>query len=494
MRATGRRRDRFALGLLLVCTVALGIRVGYVAFAKRGPCPIVDAQDRTVAVYQSECTGQFPNRPNDQAWYNFMGNQIAAGNGFTNPLPPHEAWADHPPLTPLVLSVASFVFDHAPFDRWADVAVFTDGKRDATHVREQRYLMALIGTVNVALIGLLARRVGGSGAGLLAASAAALYPALWVNDGLLFAETIAITCVVLAMLAALRAASRGRPRDYALLGLAIGAATLARSELLVLVVLLGVPAGLARRRGVGNGRMLARALGRVAVVGFCAVVVLAPWFAYNRGRFANTVVVSTNDGLALSGSNCDPVYYGKAIGMWSTEGTCSFTPGEAARIGDQSRVSAAYRERAFTYIGDHTKRLPLVVAARLGRTWSLFDLQRMVDYNEGENREPLVSWLALGGYYALVVGSLVGLWALWSCGERRVLLVLVAPIISVTLVTIATYGQTRFRATAEPSLVILASLGAVWIVDAIQRRRRARHRPAHPSTDHRDVEVSTPRP
>ena len=49
--------------------------------------------------------------------------------------------------------------------------------------------------------------------------------------------------------------------------------------------------------------------------------------------------------------------------------------------------------------------------------------------------------------------------------------VLLVPMISVTAVTVLTYGQTRFRATAEPSIVVLASLAVVWAVDAVRRRR-----------------------
>ena len=455
---------RFAFGLLALCILALAVRVSYVALAKSGPCPIV-RNGTVVATYHSECTGEYPDRPNDQAWYNFMANQIAVGNGFTNPLAPHEAWADHPPLAALVLSSASFVFDHAPFSALADEAVFTNGSKVKTHVREQRYLMAIVGTLNVALIGLLARRIGGDSAGLLAAGFAALYPNLWVNDGLLFAETIAITCVLLVALAALRCGAKSGLRAFVVLGGAIGAAALARSELILFLPLLLVPLAIAAR-----GRIRTMVL-RIGVGALTTMVVLAPWFAYNHGRFDKTVLLSTNDGLALAGSNCDPVYYGSAIGLWTTEGSCSFSPSELARLGDQSRVSAAYRSKAVDYIEHHKRRLPVVVAARLGRTWSTYAVGQMVDYNQGENREPLVSWLGLVAYYPLMLAAAIGVVLLWRYRERRSLWVLLVPMISVTAVTVLTYGQTRFRATAEPSIVVLASLAVVWAVDAVRRRR-----------------------
>ena len=42
---------------------------------------------------------------------------------------------------------------------------------------------ALVGTVTVVLVGLLARRVAGERAGLIAAAVAAVYPLLWLADG-----------------------------------------------------------------------------------------------------------------------------------------------------------------------------------------------------------------------------------------------------------------------------------------------------------------------
>ena len=42
----------------------------------------------------------------------------------------------------------------------------------------------------------------------------------------------------------------------------------------------------------------------------------------------------------------------------------------------------------------------------------------------------------------------------------------------VTINTIVTYGQTRFRAAAEPSLALLAAVGAVALVRYVRTGRR----------------------
>jgi hypothetical protein len=45
------------------------------------------------------------------------------------------------------------------------------------------------------------------------------------------------------------------------------------------------------------------------------------------------------------------------------------------------------------------------------------------------------------------------------------------PAIVVTLNTMVTYGLTRFRAGAEPSLALLAAVGVVEVVGIVRRRR-----------------------
>jgi len=40
--------------------------------------------------------------------------------------------------------------------------------------------------------------------------------------------------------------------------------------------------------------------------------------------------------------------------------------------GDQSQVATKYRKRAFHYMRTHLRRLPLVIVARVGRTWGLY--------------------------------------------------------------------------------------------------------------------------
>src|SRR5437660_1119 len=104
---------------------------------------------------------------------------------------------------------------------------------------------------------------------------AAVYPNLWVNDGLVMSETLAALMVTLALLYAYRMARAPTPRRAFLLGLFCGLAAMARAELLLLVPLLAVPAALVARSVVPAVRW--RSAGAAVVA---AAIVVVPWVAY----------------------------------------------------------------------------------------------------------------------------------------------------------------------------------------------------------------------
>ena len=55
--------------------------------------------------------------------------------------------------------------------------------------------------------------------------------------------------------------------------------------------------------------------------------------------------------------------------------------------------------------------------------------------------------------------------------QRLELWLLAAPAVALTLGVAATYGQSRFRATAEPSLVIFAAVAVVTLSTRLSERR-----------------------
>src|SRR5207302_11128702 len=95
-------------------------------------------------------------------------------------------------------------------------------------------------SATVLLVGLLGREIAGNRVGILAAAIAAVYPNLWVNDGLIMSETLTALTVVSAMLLAYRLTRRPRPATAVGLGVVCGLATLPRAELVLLAPLLAV--------------------------------------------------------------------------------------------------------------------------------------------------------------------------------------------------------------------------------------------------------------
>jgi hypothetical protein len=99
--------------------------------------------------------------------------------------------------------------------------------------------------------------------------------------------------------------------------------------------------------------------------------------------------------------------------------------------------------------------------ARIGRTWSLYRPADMIDFNAGEDRAKWITRLGIITYYPELLAAIGGAVVLWRQRRRRALWVLIVPAITVTIGVALTYGQTRFRASAEPSLALLAAIGLV---------------------------------
>jgi 4-amino-4-deoxy-L-arabinose transferase-like glycosyltransferase len=454
--------NRFRWCLVAIVFGALAIRCGYIVGAQSGPCTS-SVGGFVVAVTHSGCLGG-EHFVNDQYWYSVNADRVAHGQFFEDGPPSNSPTAAHPPLTVLVLAGTSFAFDHLPLSELREKPATAFNAPFEIHVREQRYTMALIGALVVLMVGLLGRRLGGDRVGLIAALIAAVYPNMWIPDALLFPEPIARLCVLAALLLALRC--RVRPSTLVLLGLgaACGLAALARSELLLLLPLLAIPQAWRLRRA-GARKMLVVVL--TATAG--TAVVVGPWVAFNLSRFKDPVYIATNDGLTLAGANCDAAYEGSGIGLWFS-GPCTAVSAGTAHPADESQVSEAERSKALSYIRAHSRRLPLVIAARIARTWGVYRPVDMVGYEVNENKPRWASWAGLLSFYPVFVGAIAGAVILARRRARHVLWIICVPLLTTTIIVALTSGQVRHRAVAEPVLVVLS---AVAVGAALDRRRPA---------------------
>ena len=438
-RASLARARLFPLGLLVIAGTALLVRVLFVVVV-----------DPTVP------------RVGDASAYHLLADNLADGRGYIRPfdfelLERVRPTAEYPPLFPALVSIVSFV--------------------GVKSVEGQRLAMTLVGTGTVVAIGLLGRRVGGEIVGLVAAGIAAVYPMLFLSDGVLMAETPYVLLVTVALLLAYRAADQPSMRRFALLGIAIGLSALTRAEGLGLAVLLVVPLAVGARALSSRRRLELAAVGLVATG-----LVVVPWTIRNAVRLDSFVPVSNNVATAIDGANCDVVYSGDQIGLWretfSTLGPDARTrpQAEACFAGfdiedpdfDEAEASSTLRDEGLDYAQAHTGRLPVVLTARWLRTWGLLRPAQQIEFETLEGRPK--SWLTLGTwmYWVLLPLALAG--AVLVARRRTVRLwPLLSTAVLVSGTTIATYGQQRFRVAAEPALVALAALALVALVQRIGR-------------------------
>jgi 4-amino-4-deoxy-L-arabinose transferase-like glycosyltransferase len=391
----------------------------------------------------------------DQVFYHLQARAVADGWGFVNPFAFYASGdahriidtALHPPLYSTFLA--------APARLGIDSML------------SQRVITSLLGAATVFLVGLLGRKIGGNRVGLLTAGIAAIAPALWVNDSVLGLETLYCFLVVLALLALY--SFWDRPRVSAAIGLAaaLGLASLTRSEGPILFVLLAVPTVLLKH-GL-SWRDRTKYLGAMALVG---ALLVGPWVVRNLTTFDEPTYLGTGFGLVLAYGNCDQTYSGELLGYWYDQ--CGYN--EYKPRTEESVVDLRAREKGVDYLRDHLSRLPVVVAARVGRVWSVFRPAQNVELDAFyERRGTAESWAVLVAYYAMLVLSIAGLVVL---RRRRIpIFPYVAIALSVTITVALSFGITRYRAPVD---VVMPLLSAVAIDAFLRWRRNAPGTPGEP--------------
>jgi hypothetical protein len=145
--------------------------------------------------------------------------------------------------------------------------------------------------------------------------------------------------------------------------------------------------------------------------------------------------------------------------------------GQRQAGGDDAEDTAADRRRGVHYLSGHLSRfLGTVVWARLGRVGDVYRPFENARYSASEGRRVNVALAGLWTYWACIPFALVGGLTLWK-RDRAAVRILLAPFVVVIATAIYAYGAARFRAIAEPSLIVLAAVG---LVAAWQRLRAPR--------------------
>ena len=427
-----RREVTFAGGLMAIAAVALAVRIVFTLAVAPDVRPLPE--------------------PTDAGAYHLLANDLADGRGYIRPydlalLNTVRPTAEYPPMFPAALSLVA--------------------RLGGDSVDAQRLAMCVVGAGTVVLIGLLGRRVAGNGVGLLGAGLAAFYPMLFQSDAALMAETPYAFFVTAVLLFAWRAADRPTPARFVALGVAIGAAALTRAEGALLVPLLVVPLA-ARLRDVDARRRL----GFGAAAAAAAFAVVLPWTIRNYVRFDTLVPLSTNLGSALDGANCPEMFGGPRTGLWRFSPECfeGFLQSELA-ADNEATVAREHRDEGVRYARHHIGDVPKIMVVRWLRTFGFYDAKHQVAFESLEWRRARWQTLGMRTYWALLPFAAVGTVALVR--QRRRVWPLLSMAALVSLTTVLTYGNQRFRIAAEPTLLVLAATGILVLVRRFPRRSTA---------------------
>jgi 4-amino-4-deoxy-L-arabinose transferase-like glycosyltransferase len=344
---------------------------------------------------------------NDGLAFHAQANLIADGLGFINSL--GLAWtfvarpsAAHPPLFPLLLSAVSWV-----------------GFRS---VLAHQLTCAVMSAIAVPLLGLTAKEVAGPKA----------------------SESLYITTIALALWMLCRLWARPSVGRATLVGVTIGLAALTRAEAALLIPLAVVP--LAVRAKALQPRQRAAL---VAVALAASTVVVAPWVVRNLVTFDRPVFLAEDLDTVVDGANCRVTYYGAEIGSWSASRLCVGGPLPA---GDESVQGAELRSRGIHYARAHLSRVPVVVAARVGRALDVYrPFQGLADIRSRWTRP-----FALFSFFALWPFAAMGA---MNLRRRSVSLI---PFVALAVLVIVTatvgYGLWRLRVPFDEALIVLASV------------------------------------
>jgi dolichyl-phosphate-mannose-protein mannosyltransferase len=458
-------------GLAVLATVlllALALRVDY---AWEGRAPVYDA----VA-------------------YAKIAERLSEGDGFSLGESATQPASNYSPGLPLLV---------------AGIYEITGG----VHERLARLVLALIGTLSVLFTYLIGRRLSGPLAGLVAAAAVAVYPALLEYQGMLMGEPLAATLLSGAVLSMLWASGSGpghlargsrrgdpppcartqsvlryggpppprHPRERWLVsGLMLGALVLVRPEYLGISLLLAVVvlawSGPEWKAGAANAAIL--------LVGIALVVV--PWTVRNVVVLDRFVPVSTGGGQVLFAgsympSGGDPERIGEEVlerhpGLARKLAAEHVVPVdevlERVRLEQILAALAAQRypglesDEALARMGrerlwDDVSERPLeyagYLAAKLAHAWGHGPREVM--------EKP--GWELL--HWALLGFASIGLVVLIRRRPREALL-LGALLVAVSAIVALLVASPRRVLAAMPLVAALAGVGVAWVWELIGER------------------------
>jgi 4-amino-4-deoxy-L-arabinose transferase-like glycosyltransferase len=352
---------------------------------------------------------------------------VNGGGWFVSPFPPFAPSAYHPPLWTLVLAAADAI--------------------GLKSYLSQLLVACVLGGGAIFMTGMAGREVAGQRAGLIAAAIAVVYPNYWMNEGTGLSETLVLLLVASVVFMAVRLWHKPSFVRVGILGFLCALAALTRSEQVLLIAVVLVPLTVVLR-----GLSLRRRLGLATAGVLVGLFTLGPWVGFNLTRFDHPVFLSGNLGATLAAANCRYAYYGHHIGYADLR-----CPTVSQQGGDESTIDARERAVAFGYMRKHLSRVPVVMVARVGREFGLYDPLGQIHLDATFESRPLIpAEIGLFMYYAMAIASVFGAIVL---KRRGIMLVPFAGLLfEVVLSAMLAIGATRYRVPLEVGLAVLTAV------------------------------------
>jgi 4-amino-4-deoxy-L-arabinose transferase-like glycosyltransferase len=341
-------------------------------------------------------------------------------------------------------------------------------------IEAARLVGAALGSLSVFLLFAIVRRIWGRRTALVAAFLAAVFPSLVLLSRDLLSEQLFIALQLGAVLCVLRFRGSGSRLGWAFAaGALTGLAALTRNPgpaLLIPIVI-----GVWTLRPPWRGRALLAPLAVLATT----VAVIAPWTLRNEAEFGRLIPITSSNGFALTGtynrvSYEDPKY----AAAWRTptilpEFTALYdTPGV-----DEGTLDAELRSHALTFAWDHPAYVAEATAVNLLR---LFEIAEDSVVGAGDvpvtqrgigSADPLSERIGLA---VAIVLAVVGTVAIARTRlPRGPLFLWLVPILAI-LASAPIAGLPRYRVPADPFILILAAIGALFLHDGLRTPLRQR--------------------
>lgn len=330
-------------------------------------------------------------------------------------------------------------------------------------VAPARISQAVLGTITVGLIGLVALEAFGPAVALVALVMAAVYPVLVELSAVLVAENLVTVLILAAIWAALRARRSLHPyRWIAAAGALTGLATLTHVNAIVLIIPLLVAAWRARPKLVSPALLIAT-----------TVLAMAPWLIRDAVVMHQFVRVTDESGITLVGTyNSASAHNPQVPYRWLFYPSI---PAERAlsrraRTLTETQLDQRLQDRAFDYIGNHPLS-PLTVLYH--NTRRLLELEGSAAWkiSAASIGLPLATArIGVFSFWVLLVLAIAGVFtASVRRGPKWLWLVPVLLWLSVGLVNSET---PRFREPIDPFLVLLGACAVEAAIRLLLARLR----------------------